>query len=125
MDKSQIIVTVIGLASIVWVVWYFWIYQKKGTAVTEVAGVQEVNIMVKGGYSPDTIIVKQGEPVRLNFTRQEAAMCSEMVVFDKIDKSAELPEGKTISIEFTPGETGEIPFQCQMGMFRGKVVVTV
>ena len=45
------------------------------------------------------------------------------VIFDKINQSAKLPEGETIPIEFTPGETGEIPFQCQMGMLRGKIIV--
>jgi plastocyanin domain-containing protein len=50
-------------------------------------------------------------------------MCSEMVVFDGIDRSAKLPEGETVAIEFTPERAGEIPFQCQMGMLRGKVVV--
>ena len=46
------------------------------------------------------------------------------MVFDKIGKSAKLPEGEVVSIEFTPNETGDIPFQCQMGMLRGKVIVT-
>ena len=50
-------------------------------------------------------------------------MCSETVVLDSIGKSAKLPEGKTVAIEFTPQEAGEIPFQCQMGMLRGKLVV--
>ena len=67
---------------------------------------------------------ERGKPVRLLFSRQESSMCSEMVVFDKIDKSAKLPEGETVAIEFTPEETGEISFQCQMGMLRGKLVVT-
>lgn len=61
--------------------------------------------------------------MRLQFTREESSMCSEMVVFDKIGKSAKLPEGETVNVEFTPAEAGEIPFQCQMGMLRGKVVV--
>ena len=29
-----------------------------------------------------------------------------------------------LKLEFTPSAAGEIPFQCQMGMLRGKVVVT-
>jgi plastocyanin domain-containing protein len=61
--------------------------------------------------------------VRLHFNRQESSLCSEMVVFDQIGQSAQLPEGETVTIEFTPGAAGEIPFQCQMGMLRGKVVV--
>lgn len=79
---------------------------------------------MKGGYQdPDVIVVKKDKPVRLRFNRQESAMCSEMVVFDKIGQSAKLPEGETVTIDFTPHERGEIPFQCQMGMLRGKVIV--
>ncbi len=123
MNASLILVNVLGAALIAWIVWYFWLYRKEGVQVAEVAGVQEVPITVKGGYDPDVIVVKQGKPVRLLFNRQESSMCSEMVVFDKIEKSARLPEGETVAIEFTPAEAGEIPFQCQMGMLRGKVVV--
>ena len=123
MTITQIIVNVIGLAFIALIVWYFWLYRREGVQVAEISGVQEVQIKVKGGYDPDVIVVKQGKPVRLHFVRQESAMCSEMVVFDKIGQSAKLPEGETVTIEFTPQQRGEIPFQCQMGMLRGKVVV--
>ncbi len=119
-----VLVNLLGLALIAWIVWYFWLYKKKGVAVTEVAGVQEINITVKGGYDPDVIVVKRGKPVRLHFTRQESALCSEMVIFDTLGWSAKLPEGQTVTLEFTPEQSGEIPFQCQMGMLRGKVVVT-
>ncbi len=123
MDITTLFVNIAGLALIAWIVWYFWLYREEGVQVAEVAGVQEVPITVKGGYDPDVIVVKRGKPVRLLFNRQESALCSEMVVFDKINKSAKLPKGKTVTIEFTPEEPGEIPFQCQMGMLRGKVVV--
>jgi plastocyanin domain-containing protein len=123
MTTAQIIVNLVGVALIVWIVWYFWLYRKEGVTVAEVAGFQQVSISVKGGYDPDVIVVKKDKPVRLNFNRQESALCSEMVLFDKINKSATLPEGQTVTIEFTPQEAGEIPFQCQMGMLRGKVVV--
>jgi plastocyanin domain-containing protein len=123
MDITTIFVNVAGLALIGWIVWYFWLYRKEGVQVTEVAGVQEVPITVKGGYDPDVIVVKRGKPVRLLFNRQESSMCSEMVVIDKVNRSAMLPEGETVTIEFTPDEAGEIPFQCQMGMLRGKLVV--
>ncbi len=38
-------------------------------------------------------------------------------------KSARLPEGETVAVEFLPKEPGEFEFACQMRMFRGKVVV--
>ncbi len=123
MDVTQILVNVAGLSLIAAIVWYFWLYRKEGVQVAEVAGVQEVPITVKGGYDPDVIVVRRGKPVRLLFQRQESSLCSEMVVFDKIHRSAKLPEGETVAIEFTPEEPGEIPFQCQMGMLRGKVIV--
>jgi plastocyanin domain-containing protein len=28
-----------------------------------------------------------------------------------------------VTVEFTPEKRGVIPFQCQMGMLRGKVIV--
>jgi plastocyanin domain-containing protein len=123
MDITLLIVNGVGLALIGWIVWYFWLYRKQGVKVVEVAGVQEVPVAVKGGYDPDVIVVKHGKPVRLLFNRQESSLCSEMVIFDKIGHSAILPEGETIAVEFTPQEIGEIPFQCQMGMLRGKVIV--
>jgi plastocyanin domain-containing protein len=123
MTTTQLIVNVMGLAVIAFIVWYFWLYRREGLQVAEVEGVQEVQIKVKGGYDPDVIVVKKDKPVRLRFNRQESAMCSEMVVFDKIGQSAKLPEGETVTIDFTPHERGEIPFQCQMGMLRGKVIV--
>ena len=124
MTTTLWIVNLLGLAAVVWLVWYFWLQAKEGVAAAVVSGFQEVDITVKGGYDPDTIVVKAGLPVRLNFTRVESSMCSEMVVFDGIDRSETLPEGETVPIEFTPEAPGEIPFQCQMGMLRGKVVVT-
>ena len=123
MSLTQILVNLIGIALIAWIVWYFWLYRREGVQATEAAGVQEVLITVKGGYNPDIIVVQKGKPVRLLFRREESSLCSERVVFDTLQKSAVLPEGKTVAIEFTPEEAGEIPFQCQMGMLRGKVVV--
>ena len=123
MTATQILVNLTGLALIILIVWYFWLYRREGVQVTEVGGVQDVQVRVKGGYDPDVIVVKQGKLVRLHFNRQESALCSEMVIFDKIGQSAKLPEGETVTIEFTPQAAGEIPFQCQMGMLRGKVIV--
>lgn len=123
MNPIQIIVNVVGVAAIVWIAWYFWFYRREGQQAMEVGGVQDVQITVKGGYDPDVIVVKRSKPVRLHFNRQESTLCSEMVIFDKLNRSAKLPEGETVTIKFTPETAGEIPFQCQMGMLRGKLIV--
>lgn len=123
MNATTWVINSVAIALIIGIIWYFWLYRKQGVAVAEVMGVQEVTITVKGGYNPDVIVVKRGKPVRLLFNRQESSLCSEMVVLDSIGKSARLPEGETVAVEFTPQEAGEIPFQCQMGMLRGKLIV--
>jgi plastocyanin domain-containing protein len=105
------------------VIWFFFFSEKKGTRLAASSGVQEANIVVKGGYTPDVLVVKAGQPVRLNFTRQETASCSEMVLFPDFDRSAKLPTGETVPIEFTPETPGEYDFQCQMGMLHGKLIV--
>lgn len=69
------------------------------------------------------VVVQHGKPVRLKFLRQESASCSEIVVLPGFNKSARLPEGQAVSVEFLPQEPGEYEFACQIGMFRGKLIV--
>jgi plastocyanin domain-containing protein len=124
MTTAQIIVTLGGVALGVFIAWFFWFAPKGQTrAAVGTGGAQEVAVTVKGGYTPDIIVVKAGQPVRLRFTRQESATCSEMVLFPDLHKSAKLPEGKEVTVEFTPDQAGEYGFQCQMGMLRGKLIV--
>jgi plastocyanin domain-containing protein len=107
----------------VYVVWFFFFSQKKAVRIASSGGVQEIDVVVKGGYTPDVLVVKAGQPVRLNFNRQETASCSEMVLFPDFDRSARLPTGETVPVEFTPEKPGEYDFQCQMGMLHGKLIV--
>ena len=124
MTASQIAVTLAGIALSGFIAWFFWFAPKgKTRAAAGIGGVQEVAITVKGGYTPDVIVVKAGSPVRLRFTRQESSACSEKVLFPDFSQSALLPEGQEVALEFTPEKPGEYGFQCQMGMLRGKLVV--
>lgn len=124
MGIDQIIVAILGLAAAGWVAWYFWFSEKKTTRIQATSeGIQESLITVKGGYSPDLIVVEAGKPVRLNFRREETAACSEQVIFPDFQKQATLTPHQTIPIEFTPESPGEYEFQCAMGMLRGKLIV--
>jgi plastocyanin domain-containing protein len=124
MNTPQIFVILSGIVLTILIAWYFWFAPKAHTrvAVSE-SGAQEVAITVKGGYTPDVIVVQKGRPVRLTFTRQESSSCSEMVLFPDFNQSAKLPEGEQVNVEFTPDKSGEFGFQCQMGMLRGKLIV--
>lgn len=124
MTPDQIFVTLGGIALSLFIAWFFWMAPKGQTRVNAGAGgVQEVAITVKGGYTPDIIVVKAGQPLRMRFTRQESSTCSEMVLFPDFGQSARLPEGQEVTVEFTPDKPGEYGFQCQMGMLRGKLIV--
>lgn len=113
-----------GLALIAVIVWFFWLKRSSGVRASEgSSGYQEAMILVKGGYTPDTIIVRAGRPVRLNFRREETASCSDKVIFADFGKSADLPTGKTVAVELLPKGPGVHEFECPMGMFRGRLVV--
>ena len=124
MSADKIFVTLGGLAAIAFIVWFFWMVKRPGVkASLSSSGYQEAMVLVKGGYTPDVIVVQRGKPVRLNFVRAESASCSEMVLFPDFNKSAKLPEGETVPVELMPDRAGEFEFQCQMGMLRGKLIV--
>ncbi len=123
MSIAQIIVTLAGLGLIGLIAWYFWFSEKKETVIgTAASGIQEAFIKVKGGYSPDVIVVEAGKPVRLNFNREETAVCSEQVLFPDFEKQATLTPFKTVTLEITPEKPGEYNFQCGMGMLHGKII---
>ena len=124
MSPDQIVVTIGGLVAILGTLWFFFFSKKKKTVVAfGDEGVQEVQVNVKGGYTPDVIVVKQGLPVSVLFYRDETAACSDRVVFGDFGISRPLPAFKTTPVTFTPNSAGEYTFECGMGMLRGKLIV--
>ena len=124
MTPDRWMVLAVGLVLVGFIVWFFWLKRAQGVRAAETSGgYQEVMVLVKGGYTPDTIVVQHGRPVRINFRREETAGCSDKVVFADFQKTADLPTGQTVPIELLPKEPGEHVFSCPMGMFRGKLVV--
>ena len=123
MDSAEIGVIISGAGAVGFVLWYFFGERERVAATATESGVQEIKITVKGGYSPDMIVVHKGKPVRLLFYRDETASCSEQVVFGDFNIARNLPAFKTTAIEFTPDRAGEFTFTCGMGMMHGKLVV--
>ncbi len=123
LDATQVGVLAGGVALIAFILWYFFGERERVAASEGSGGVQEVKITVRGGYSPDLIVVKQGRPVRLDFYRDETASCSDTVVFGDFGIARPLPAYATTPVEFTPDRAGEFTFTCGMNMLRGKLVV--
>lgn len=123
MDATEIVVVIMGLVLIALVLWYFFGEREAVSAQVNESGVQEIKVTVKGGYSPDVIVVRQGKPVRLQLYRDETASCSEQVIFGDFGIAKDLPAFKTTPVEFLPDKTGEFNFACGMNMMRGKGIV--
>ncbi|QEA31845.1 cupredoxin domain-containing protein [Secundilactobacillus malefermentans] len=122
MDK--ILVAVIAVLLIGFIVWWFFgkHVTKAVTADVESDG-QSVDVVVSGGYSPATVVLKQGIPAKINFNRKDPSSCLEQVVFEKFGINEYLPQNENHSIEIDTSKAGEYDFACGMNMFHGKVVV--
>lgn len=129
MQASEWLVLIAAIAAIGAVNWYFFVAGRslRGAveavpAVGERDGMSRVDIVVDGGYSPATVRVKAGRPVRLVFDRRDAAACSEEVVFPAFNIRKYLPTGKQTAIEVTPPAVGTYEFMCGMSMMRGALI---
>ena len=119
MTTAQIAVTVLGVATIGWINWYFFAAGRVAVAATsDGAGPQRVRIEVKGGYDPEVIRVRADLPVRLEFHRDETNPCTEEVVLPAFGIRTFLPAHQTTTVTFTPAE-GRYEFACGMGMVHG------
>jgi sulfite exporter TauE/SafE len=85
--------------------------------------VQEIKMTQNGsGYSPNVLTIKKGVKVRWIVNSTNPYTCASSLVMPQYGIRESLQKGENI-IEFTPTKTGEIPFSCSMGMYRGKFFV--
>ncbi len=119
----KILVTLGGLGLIGAELWWFLFNKTQSKKTTLNQGVQEIKIVVDGGYSPDRIQVNVNQPVRLNFLRKDASSCLEKVLLPDFHKVLDLPLNQVESIQFIPTQTGQYTFHCGMNMFRGIIEV--
>lgn len=109
-----------GLLLLVAVVYWFFLSHVKSKKIEN----ENIDIIVdKGVYEPSIIRVKQGQNICLNFIRKDESPCSEFVIFDTLGISAKLPLDRPYELTVDLSEKGEFDFTCQMGMYRGKLIV--
>ncbi len=87
-------------------------------------GVQVVTTTLESGsYEP--ITVQAGIPVRWVIKAEKSSIngCNNKIIIPAYGIEKALAVGETI-IEFTPTESGTIPFSCWMGMIRSSITVT-
>ncbi|MDH5518003.1 MAG: cupredoxin domain-containing protein [Gammaproteobacteria bacterium] len=118
---NDLIVNIMALMLIAAVIWWFWYSTPPAKSVSKN---QLVEIVVEDGvYSPARIEVIAGEAFSLRFIRKDATPCAEKVIFERLDKTLELPLNQPVEIELKLIEAGEYAFACDMKMYRGTVLV--
>lgn len=85
--------------------------------------VQEIKIDL-AYYSYPAITVQKGIPVKLiiNADQKNLNACNNEIIIPNLNISKRLVPGENV-IEFTPKETGIIPYSCWMGMINSTIAV--
>ncbi len=95
-----------------------------GSSVNVVGGVQNVDISVATtGYTPDSIQVKAGTPVKINLTAAGPLGCTSVFRIPQLGITKTLSQNGPVAVEFTPQSPGKLTYTCSMGMYRGTINV--
>lgn len=118
---SLILINLAGMFLIGSIIWWFWIAEVRARPIAETGAIE---ILVEGGtYQPARIEVPVGKPLTLRFVRKDPSPCAEKVLFDRLGISRDLTVGKPEEITLVPKQPGVFEFTCQMGMYRGRLIV--
>lgn len=97
--------------------------QNGNTGVADDKNAQVVEMHVTdAGFSPATLTVKKGVPVKWVIKGDDVTGCTSKIIVPSLNITKSLSSGDNI-VEFTPAESGTIPFSCWMGMVQGKFIV--
>jgi len=119
MTFDKILISIFSLAGMAFTYWFFLMKKEEVVSVTD-----SVNIIVEGGYTPNTIQIPKGKTTKISFTRKDPSSCLEDVVLGDFKIKKFLPLNQKVTVEVTPQKNGEYKFACGMNMFHGKIIVS-
>ncbi len=91
---------------------------------TNEASVQTVNMDIDYSFRQKEFRIKKGIPVRFEINAINVTGCTDEVIIPRLSLSTgKMKSGTKTVLEFTPTETGTLPFSCWMGMQGGKFIV--
>lgn len=121
MTIDKVLISIASIGGIIFT-WWFFLLKKDEKAV--IVDSNNVDIIVKGGYSPGVISIPKGKTTTLNFIRRDSNSCLEEVVMPDFKIRKYLPMDKKVSVLVSPQKEGEYEISCGMNMFHGKIKVT-
>ena len=123
MNIGMIMFNVIAAILIVLVIWWFFGNKLKPAVV--IAELPFTIVIKDGIYQPAFIQIPANKAVGLQFIREDDNACAATVIFPQLQLSYELPRNKIVKVILPPQQPGTtLDFTCQMGMYRGKLVVS-
>lgn len=117
---NKLIITMAGLVSIGSIYWFF--FGKTSGSAREEAR-DHWDILVEGGYKPNTITIAHGKPSVVTFTRKDVNSCLEEIVLPDFKIKKFLPLDTPVAITLSPTKPGTYTMHCNMNMFHGKIIV--
>lgn len=78
--------------------------------------------VLKTGFSPNKFTLRKGIPVKWVINAKELNECNKAIVIPQYGMEISFKPGIQV-IEFTPTETGVVPWSCWMGMIPGTFIV--
>lgn len=103
--------------------WFFGSHEKEAVEAKLLGDTQEAEVVVDGGYTPNTVVLQKDTPATLVFRRKDPSGCFDEVVFPDFGIREELPVNQDFAIAIDTSVAGEYQYACGMNMFHGKVVV--
>ncbi len=115
----MIVINLVGLALIIFIVWWFWLYQP----LTEASIEDEILITVENGvYQPSHIKIPADQTYTLKFLRKDPTPCASSVIFSNIEVNADLPVDSIVRVDLPALKKGSYEFACQMRMYKGLLI---
>ncbi|MCF7861886.1 sulfite exporter TauE/SafE family protein [Candidatus Woesearchaeota archaeon] len=79
--------------------------------------------VLRTGWSPDTFTLQKDVPVKWVINGKEITGCNNAIQVPKLGLEFDIKQGIQ-TIEFTPTQSGVIPWSCWMGMIHGTFIVS-
>ncbi|MDO4856191.1 MAG: cupredoxin domain-containing protein [Limosilactobacillus gorillae] len=121
---AQVLVAIGGLILIGAICWWFFAkHEAKVGRATMEGDHQVATVVVNGGYTPSTVVLKKGVAGSVKFEMNDSTACLSHVVFEQLGQNLDLTKQKTTTVTIPTDQAGEFNYACGMDMFHGKVIV--
>ncbi len=119
MDKF--LVTLLGILGIGGIYWFF--FGNRSAESGYGSAKEKWDILVDGGYKPNTIVVPANKKSTITLTRTDPNSCLEEILVSDFKIKRFLPLNTPVTITLSPVKAGTYDMHCGMSMFHGKIIV--